>query len=309
MRLRVGVIGVLLAVLVVFPAVAQDGLSAEELALLETLQSVTDNFLASGSYHAQGNQTIEQQIKVAANNVETTIDQTILQDISGMIVVGEAHAAIRIEQDILTSAPGQPAQEMHQVMELIIVDDGLYMRAVEAFPEDIAQLLPKDWINIAEDPSAFPGGELIQADQYINIFSTPGSYGLNAETIDRITELESEEIDGVTYRVIEVEFNTEALFNSGELEQMLGAFDMSQLGVDMEMLLQAMSETAVISSTFWIGPDDMIYQSGAEMSFSAELGNFITGIDNAVIDQTVNTIFTFSDFGEEFEITAPETGE
>src|SRR6188768_2329847 len=168
------------------------------------------------------------------------------------------------------------------------------MRFSNVSPATVAAMFPKDWVNLAETPDAFPGASAINAEQYADVFSSQFKYPLTDETVERIKELPGETLDGVDTRVIKLVFNGPALFASGEMDQYLSAFNTQQMGIDMDQLRANMGENAALQLTLWIGADDdMIYREDVAMTLAGDMGAVVTGVDAMSLEQQIKGSITF----------------
>ncbi len=301
----------ILSLLLIFasaPVTAQNSHSADDLALIDYVQSVLDNFADEGSFRITGSQNITQTLSANIDGTKWIVDQTIDQIMNGSLQYGDADsvaAEMDIDQVMVSAVPGQAEIEMTQEMGVVVVDDTLYMRVGRVSPEEIAAMFPQGWVNVSENPNAIPGASMIDAEAYVGIFNTPFAYTLSAESVTSISELPEEEIDGETLRVFEMTLDLNTLFEDGQLDQLMGAFDMSAMGVNMDDLMAQMLEKATITMTTWVTADDVIYRVDSEMRFASIVTDLVPGLDETAIDQIVRTSFIYSDYGVDFDITAP----
>jgi hypothetical protein len=290
--------------LLVSPAFAQTA-DAE---LIDYVQGAFDQFFELDTYSSAGTQNIVQHISVDTQGQTVVVDQTIDQNLGGQVQNdgGETSMSMQIDQNIAQVISGQN-QEITQTLEIILTDGDLFMRFSNVSPATMAGMFPKDWVNLVENPNAFPGASAINAEQYANVFSSQFKYPLTTETVERIKELPGETLDGVDTRVIKLVFNGPALFTSGEMDQYLSAFNTEQMGIDMDQLRENMGENAALELTLWIGADDnMIYRQDVAMTLAGDMGAIVTGIDSMSLEQQVTGTITFGDFNEPVTIEAPD---
>jgi hypothetical protein len=301
----------LVAVLVfaALPASAQSNtLTSDQQELVDYVKGVFDQFFELESYSTSGAQSVVQHITAKSKGTTIEVNQTIDQELSGQVQQNDDGNSMmaQIDQNISQVTGGQ-SQEISQTIEMILTDGDFYMRFSNVSPATIASIYPKDWVNLAENPTAFPGANLINADQYTSVFSGQFKYPLNADTIQKIKELPGETLEGVETRVITLVFNAPALFASGEMDQILSVFNAGSLGVDMDQLRESMGENAALELTVWIGADDdMIYRQDTAMTLAGEMGAIVTGVDSMNLEQQSTGSFTFTDFNEPVTIEAPD---
>jgi len=291
------------------PAAAQTSLTTDEQALVDYVQSTFDNFLTLDSFTSTGTNNIVQHINVTMQDMEMGIDQVIDQIITGQAQRDAASGlsmAAQVDQTISQETPGQPAQDITQTIEMVVADGDFYMRFSNVSPATVASIYPSGWVNLSEDTNAFPGANLLNAEQYTKMFEMQFQFPLNDTTIDRIKELPGETLNGVDTRVIKLVYNGPALFNSGEMDQYLSAFNTGQLGLDMDQLRQSMGESAALELTIWIGIDDeLIYRTDTQMSMSGDVGAVVAGIDNMYLEQQATSSMTYTGFNEPVTIETP----
>jgi len=291
------------------PASAQTSFSADEQALIEYVQGAFDNFLTLDSFSSSGTNNIVQHINVTMQDTELGIDQTIDQAITGQAQrdsSGELSMAAQVDQTIAQETPGQPAQDITQTIEMVVSEGDFFMRFSNVSPATLAGMYPSGWVNLSRDANAFPGAEMINPDQFTSVFASQFQYPLDENTVERIKELPGESLDGVETRVIRLVFNGPALFNSGEMDQYLSAFNTGQLGLDMDQLRQSMGEAAALELTAWISVDDgLVYRTDIVMSLAGDMGAVVTGIDSMYLEQQVTASMTYTAFNEPVTIEAP----
>jgi hypothetical protein len=297
-------VGVICALLV-SPVFAQ---SADQ-ELIDFVQGAFDQFFKLDTYSSSGTQNIVQHISAKTQGQTVVIDQTIDQNLDGQVLNddGKTNMSMQIDQDIDQEVAGQN-QELTQTLEIILKDGDLFMRFSNVSPATMAGMFPKEWVNLVDNPTAFPGASAINADQYANVFSSQFKYPLSTETVERIKELPGETLDdGTETRVIKLVFNGPALFASGEMDQYLSAFNTASMGVDMDQLREGMGKNAALELTLWIGADDnMIYRQDVNMTLAGDMGAIVTGVDSMSLEQQVTGTITFADFNEPVTIEAPK---
>jgi len=297
-------------VFAVLPASAQDKtLTADQQELVDYLQGVFDQFLGLSSYTSAGSQTVVQHITAKTKTAEVVVDQTIDQQLNGQVKrdeAGKLSMSAQIDQTI-NQVVGGKSQDLTQTIEMILIGDDFFMRFSDVTPATMAGVFPKDWVNLAKDPNAFPGASVINADQYADAFSGSFKYPLNADTVDKIKELPGETLDGVDTRVIKLVFNAPALFSSGAMDKVLSAFNFAQMGVDIDQLRKSMGENAALEVTLWIGAnDDMVYRQDTAMTLAGDMGAIVAGVQSMNMEQQMTGSWTFSGFNEPVTIEAPK---
>jgi hypothetical protein len=296
-------------VFVALPALAQTAFTADEQALIDYVQGAFDNFLTLDSFTSTSTNNIVQHIDMAMQDMELGIDQTIAQTVSGQAQresSGELSMSAQVDQTILQETPGQPTQNLSQTIDMVVAEGDFFMRFSNVTPATMASFFPSGWVNLSENRTAFAGAEMINPDQFTSMFSAQFQYPLDEVTVERIKELPAESMNGVNTRVVRLVFNGPALFNSGEMDQYLSAFNTGQLGVDMDQLRQSMGQSAALEMTAWIGVDDnLVYRVDTVMSLAGDMGAVIAGIDSMYMEQQATISATYADFNEPVTIEPP----
>ncbi len=308
MRLLMG--GVM-AVAAVFPALAQGTLSADESLLLEIVQDAFEAVLAEESYHVTGDQRLAQTLTYTREDSDYTLNQSFEQMLEGWIVrQGEAGRAVQITMtaSVEYGYAGQTPVQGGQVVEVIVIDDTLYMRVSEVTPPQAGANIPPGWVNLSEEPDAIPGTSLINTDQYSRLLSTYVNYPLTSEAVLAITELAPERVEEVEMRVLEIVFDVPTLLRSGQFDLMLSAFNVEDYGTELDTLLALMGENAAVTMQVWLTPEHTLYRTDSRLSLSAPLEETAPNIEQAAMTQEVTASLVYSDFGQPFDITAPEVG-
>jgi hypothetical protein len=238
---------VMLFMSVFSPVHAQGEFSAEELELIEYLQTAYANIQSYDSFQASMEQDMVQDMETFG----MTVSQSILQNNSISVETdGEGNPSIIymvLDQDIDSSVAGQSTQ-MSMQMEAYIFD-GQYFLRFNDMPVEVAAMLPDDWTNAADlqlQGMNF-GGLNVEGWASLSL------YEISPETIVSITELPSEELDGVETRVFELEWSADQLLQIAGLE---GVF--SGMGGDMDSFIEDMLAGSVYSQKVWIDVENQI---------------------------------------------------
>lgn len=265
--------------------------------LLDDVQTALDHFNQQIHYRISGLQSMQQTVAITTEEAAVSIEQTVEQRYNGALNRDES-AEITIEQQIqMTNGAGEPLN-FSQTLGIVIIGDVLYLRVSDVQPTDVAALLPEGWINVTENPAAFPGSEMMSSDQYLSLFANAINYSLTTDMLLSIEELAGEEIDGQTLRVIEITFDPALLFASGALDSILNAYDYAMLGLDNEALADAVSQNARITTTLWLTAEGNLYRADSAIVFAGT-------VNNAEIDSQISSSFVYTDFGVTIPIEAP----
>ncbi|MBN8593896.1 MAG: hypothetical protein J0M33_19220 [Anaerolineae bacterium] len=312
-----GLMGILLLTLSM-PVTAQSGFSSEEQALIDDLQMALDQFALESSYSIRGVINLVQSINIESTALSGTLDQTIDQKMSGEYVrvsEDEVLASLEIDQSISQTFPGQPMPILvEQTLEMII-DGDLFMR-FSNLSADLAGMFPEDWVNLSEDPNAFPGAEVIRAEQFTALIGQAQiTYPLDEMTITSIEAVSEipEELAQDAVRGIRIEYDIQAVYEQGGLDAVLSTLSLdtitSQFGMDFESFLENYVSNADMTITYFLDEDNARIV-GAETILmgqipldNIDLGGTSADLD---IDQTQTILIQYSNFGENFDIQAPQ---
>lgn len=312
-----GLMGILLLTLSM-PVTAQSGFSSEEQALIDDLQMALDQFALESSYSIRGVINLVQSINIESTALSGTLDQTIDQKMSGEYVrvsEDEVLASLEIDQSISQTFPGQPMPILvEQTLEMII-DGDLFMR-FSNLSADLAGMFPEDWVNLSEDPNAFPGAEVIRAEQFTALIGQAQiTYPLDEMTITSIEAVSEipEELAQDAVRGIRIEYDIQAVYEQGGLDAVLSTLSLdtitSQFGMDFESFLENYVSNADMTITYFLDEDNARIV-GAETILmgqipldNIDLGGTSADLD---IDQTQTILIQYSNFGQNFDIQAPQ---
>lgn len=308
-----------LAVLLVFsfsiPVSAQDSFSSDEQALVDLLAAALDQFGAESSYSIEGSIKTAQSIGVESSAISGTLDQTIDQTMNGQYVrvsEDEVRAFMEINQSIAQSFPGQDAVEIEQTLEMV-VDGDLYMRFSNLSAE-LQGMFPDDWVNLTEDPTAFPGAEAIRAEQFTALIGQSQiKYPLNETTVLSIKAVDNipDVLSGENAQAIQVVFDIQELYEQGALNATLETLDLegmtAQFGMDVDDFISAFVSDAQMEIIYYISPESRILAAEYVLEAVVPLENIDLGGTRADlnIDQTQTVFVRYSDFGASFDIQAP----
>lgn len=299
----------IIAALFSIPALAQTTLTDAEIETLTRIDTALQNTIASDSYTSTGTMTVNQTITSDEDGFPITVDQQIVQTMRGSIQrIDEATIAadMRVEQ-VIASVFAGTTTEIEQTLEFVVLPDDAYVRVSDVVPSEIAALYPEGWIVLNELATTNPVFAVLNPDQFVSTVTNPIPVSLDATVVTGLTTLDNETVDGVVFERYSLTIDPEALFNEEATATMLGAFDFSQLGVDMDSFLEAFAAGSEIEYELWLNTETMLVTRNinqitttADVEFTLE-GQAIalTITQNAVAD------VDFGDFDVPVEITAP----
>jgi hypothetical protein len=292
------------------PIFAQEALTETELEWLAYVQTAMNNTVSVESYTASGSMSMSQQI-VPSQDAQgmTEINQIIDQTMNGQIAIsaaGDIAVNITIDQSINMTMPGIPETNITQTLDIIVVDKTLYMRFSNLSAE-LANVFPEGWVNLNDDPDAFPGSNVIVADQYTEALQANLALNLTEDLVLNITEREETELAGQKLRVFEVEINAPALFATDTMGTALSMFDFSAFGVDVEDAQAVFGEKMQMTLILHIGVDDELvhYQESYVKIVEVDMSKMLNQTAPVYLSQEITTIITYTDFNAPVSIAAP----
>jgi hypothetical protein len=287
---------------------AQTEFTEDELNLLTYIETVMNDMNNLTSYTAMGETLTDQLITVVVGEQEQTVAQILTQQIDGQFARADDESwqsDMTLVQNVVMNMEGQPETSIDQTLEMVIVDDGFFVRVSEVQPAELASLFPDDWANLLEDPFAFPGAEALNAEQLIMTAQSPITFPLDETTVLSIETLEPDSIDGETINRYSITVDGAALFATDAMQQQLSGFNTEAMGVDMETLLDIFGKGSNVSYILWIDDKDTLRRLEGNVVSSVDMAGAMTGAQSMLLTQTVTTSLTFGDFGAEFEIVSP----
>jgi hypothetical protein len=288
-------------------AFAQDAaLTEDEQELLVFASDAFEATVAQDGFAVTSTNHIVQNIVATTSAGSTTSLQKIDQEISGQLQMKPTSAAsMQLHQVLDINTNGQ-SQTLDQTVEMILLPDAFYMRFPSTQPLFAGASFPKNWVNLIENPNAFPGSNLINAEQYLNMVQSQLQYQLDETTVVAITELASETVDGIDLRVIEIQLDFEVLMQSEQMRAAMGILNFEQMGLDVDKFLESMDAENMII-TVWINPDDnLIYQQTSQMDMTMQIGNLFPGITSGTLNQHLEQSTVYGSYNEAFTIEAPD---
>jgi len=279
----------------------EDDLTEDDLENIEFVATAFANMAELESMTSAGTQLVDQTIEAQGQEVIQVIEQDVTSD----IILGDDPAFSSTVIQTLNTQIGLQSLEVEMTMDMISLENNVWVRVRDASREVAAQF-PSGWINVAQNPNRIPGMELLNIEQMLQTTNSALNYPITADAISRITELESEERDEQTLRVFEIELDWEGFIESDEFELIRDMFNPGATPVNVDAMMEQMFNGAVISMVVYIGEDDnLVYQVDQTMNIDAEIENMLPGVRIIDMRQDMTGSFTYANFNNVAEITAP----
>jgi len=279
----------------------EDDLTEDDLENIEFVATAFANMAELESMTSAGTQLVDQTIEAQGQEVIQVIEQDVTSD----IILGDDPAFSSTVIQTLNTQIGLQSLEVEMTMDMISLENNVWVRVRDASREVAAQF-PSGWINVAQNPNRIPGMELLNIEQMLQTTNSALNYPITADAISRITELESEERDEQNLRVFEIELDWEGFIESDEFELIRDMFNPGATPVNVDAMMEQMFNGAVISMVVYIGEDDnLVYQVDQTMNIDAEIENMLPGVRIIDMRQDMTGSFTYANFNNVAEITAP----
>jgi hypothetical protein len=303
---RTLIISLLLALLLVALAPVNAQFDDDELEALDIVAAAFENVTSSAAVQMEGDLEIYQTISTQG----ITIENTILQEITGGWLAEDGAivaSSMLLNQGIEVIIPGAPATVGSMVMEMILLEESLYVQISETTGA-LAGTFPTGWFDLATGsvPAALetlnPEGLMEQARASV-------LYPINEDTVSAISELDPDVLlDDREARVFALEFNMDELAQTDAFAAGLNSLDLESLGVDLEAALDALLADASMSMTIWIGDEDgLVYRIDSELVMNVDLADLgVPGVTSGSLIQSALTSIVYSGFDKPFEIEAPD---
>ena len=285
----------------------EDALDEDEQAALEYVMQAMENMSQLDTLRVAVEQTINQTFTAEG----VTVDMVIAQLINGAYdnSSDEIRFEVTNEQDLTTEVDGQE-DSLEMTMDMVAVDDVLWVRVIDVIPESLGAIFPSEWTNVSEEPTLVPGLEMLNVSQLLQMTNSWEAYPLSEESVASIEELDADELDGREMRVFVVCYNSQALLETGLADQIGQMFNAEVMGADMESMMRQIIEGATLEMTAWIDTEDvLLYRAEVHMVVDAEIEDVFPGMDVIGVQQDLNARYDYHSFNEPLEITAPEAGE
>jgi hypothetical protein len=302
---------ILLTFLLVLPVLAQD--FAEQ---LNIVNAAIENTFNTSSFRIENVSEVDQVIGMEISNTPMSITQTIDTEMEASFrnEDGAWDSSVVMYQDIVSDNNGM-AVEITQTMEMILLDDVVYLRYSDLIPAYMESSLPTEWVELSEAKTnpQYLGLATIREEFFYTMLEPEMAtmqfmiVGLTEETVTSIEMLES---DDSAIEIYQLEINADAMLTPEYMSQMLGNFDLSALGVSMDDIEITLGDDTVMIYTFYIGVEDkLVHQLDSEVSMVINMDGLPAAMGGSLeIDQTATSTTYYLDYDAEVEIEKPELG-
>lgn len=302
--LRLPVFIMLMILLMTSSVLAQRGFSDDQLDLIDLSKAAFDNVYTLESVRVTGWQTITLELEVQ----NETLEMTLSQDFDGWTLLEDGITSaveITIYQEIALDAGSQGQASGDQTLEMILIDGELYVRVADSGGA-LRGVGPDDWVNLSQDPDAFPEMGEQDIDSIIEQSINPIPYPITASTVRQIEEADPEKLNGENVRVIDIVLDTSTLAGTAMFDEMRDAFE--SLGIrDTDEVLEVLLEDAVLEIRLWVGEDGIMRQSSQAFEFDGDISEFFPrGVGDVLIAMSVSSVTTYTDLNKPHEIEAPD---
>jgi len=156
--------------------------------------------------------------------------------------------------------------------------------------------------------TSFPGFEGIDPQNLQSqVLGAQFTVPLDETTVLDIEELEPETIDGVEFRVFEMGIDPEALMQTDMMSGLVSVFQGMVSAAELEDLLLQMAEGMTYDMTVFVNAANNIAER-VEVVMVTDTEITLMGIELDLV-QELTGFYTYSNFGEEVEIEAPDVSD
>ncbi|NDJ86802.1 MAG: hypothetical protein GYB66_13025 [Chloroflexi bacterium] len=342
MRKSVVVILVAALLLVVWPVHAQDGDGEADTDLtraemIDLVITAYDNLRAAQYYSFEINQTQEQVVGSGVGLRRATLHtESVISDASGQVQLdpsGELVASeLSMTQTTITYVQDQDrnALDIALTLELILLDGTLYMQVTEVSGEihetaledignedrmdEVLATFPTGWVNMSESPETMQGylsyltdGEEIPLLEGLNLEALTEIGTTPALTPEMFVAISEGESTADTY-IFNVELDASMYYEAMGLSAVI---DDETLAGDATSMLEQLFAGMTISQEITLTiTENSVLPERVETAILVDVSFSEEATDGVPLDLTMETdsTLTYSSIGNEFEITAPETG-
>jgi hypothetical protein len=294
MKLRLLLISMLLLVVPVF---AQDDttthtLTDEELALVEEIEAIYNQFMTYPSIGVEVVQLVEQTITFGEESMYQEISMTI--DTDTVLVDGNAVAFSATTDQVVDADPLTGSLSM----SMIYVDEELYIN-ITGGDGVYEGVFPAGWNKVSEVPELqeLVGPVDINSLNQLDIQFTP-------ELVKSISVVAEDDLVDAS-RAIYVSLLPEALKEQGFADEIAqGMFGESS--EEFEDLILTLLSEAEMDLIYNFDADGLLTRVDTVMTFTGDLGELV-GVEGFILNQQLNQVATYRYYDEALVITAPET--
>lgn len=294
--------------LFIIPTTAQNTFSSTDTAALEALDAALQNTTMQDSYRTDGVFVVDQTIDGDVEGFPVTVDQQIDQTMTGVVqrIDDMTYLSdLRIEQAIATDASGITT-DIAQTLEFIVLEDTAWVRVSDVAPAEVAAAYPEGWTEL-NDAVSNPVFAAINPDQFVSSATNPVPLSLTPEVVTKFTAPVEDEIDGLVFERYTVALDPVAILNSDAATSVLGAFDFSQLGIDVDSFLNDFADGSTIRYDVWVDPEtQLVARIISTVSADLDLEFTMQGQNVSFnLVQSATTTIDYSDYNQPVQIAAP----
>jgi hypothetical protein len=280
------------------PALAQDALTQDENTLLDFVVSAFENMGQLDSMAAEIQQTTQRSV----SSLDLMNVQTLEQMMIGKIVFDDSDSQIAMTikhtQSLERSGGDSTTSEtssFSQTVDIIAIGSRRYTRVRDVVSE-MATPVSEEWFEIASNENVLVASSSIQ--QFLSLMTDGFQYPLTTGMVASIAELDTDEIDGHTMRVFDVDFDWERLRLTNPDEFTLLNY------LSWDLTSESKRELGV---RVWVGVDDeFVHQVMVSAKTKIEIERDAADAnDNFFVTITDTIYFHYSHFNEPFDIEAP----
>lgn len=303
MNRLVGVVLLAASVLVIGSGHLAPAYAATSNEMLADLEDATNRLLALEGFVSRSDQVYRLTMGSQGGRWGV-VDFNYRADIASQVEPNEGDIVAHVNFDITFSSNTAPGP-MTVRLEMFKDDETLYGRITDADlgPGNRSSPSAAGWVNMDLLPDqASPAYQYINDATFLELYGM--NYPLSPGSVGSVVELDPEEIDGQTMRVLRLEYTSQALDAAGVMDDMIDVFNGQAMGDTTADLTRQMLEGATFSLTVSIGADDHLPHVIVDrIIIQSELavGNITLPVSG---EMTLTT--TLADFNQPLELSPPD---
>lgn len=271
--------------------------------ILADIQDASTRLLALDGFVSQSDQ--DYRLTMGSEGERWgVVDFNYHADIASQVVPNTGDIVAHVSFDITFSSNTAPGP-MTARLEMFMDNQTLYGRITDA---DLGPGHPSSppaagWVNMDLLPDqASPAYQYINEATFFELYGM--NYPLSPGSVGSVIELDPEEVDGQTMRVLRVEYTSQALDAAGVMDDLIDVFNGQAMGDSTADLTRQMLEGAAFSLTVWIGADDRlphVIEDRIIIQSEMSVANITLPVSG---EMTLTT--TLSGFNQPLELTPPD---
>lgn len=304
------------------PAHAQDGFGPEEQAALDDIRAALDEFVVAGTYTAEIEQKMDQDLLMTYLGRDVVIKQTVAS--IGTLQFENTpdneydNRHLFLTQTVSSNIQGLGADQQQTVgpiqTQMVVVDDQIFLKM--DVPPELQAAIPSGWYDVTEGAEAFPGMAMFDMQGMLKLGNVFGPTYLNDlfEAVLTVEILEPDTVDGRTVNTYRLTLDPPKALQGIGAANMEGMFNAEQSPFDVAGFIELLftdEDTRYIVEFSIFADDQTLHNYTERMSTDVLIpSSLITdpsleGAEMTIVQDVVQTLQPH-DYGVPVSIQAPE---